>query len=100
MLSVGEERDFIHKGGMIELFTEDDRESLQRGAHSLKSTSAALGATNLARLAAGIESLAHGRKALNEANSAIAAAEAEFENVRRELLTTCADVPARKMTGA
>jgi hypothetical protein len=66
----------------------------------LKSTSAALGAMDLARLASAIESLAHGQQPLNETASTIAAAEAEFEIVRRELQNMSTAAPAKQMTGA
>jgi HPt (histidine-containing phosphotransfer) domain-containing protein len=63
-----------------------DLESLQRSAHSLKSTSAAVGAMHLAGLATAIEALARDRQSLSQAAPAIAGAESEFETVRRELL--------------
>jgi hypothetical protein len=55
---------------------------------------------DLARLASAIESLAHGQQPLNETASTIAAAEAEFEIVRRELQNMSTVAPAKQMTGA
>jgi signal transduction histidine kinase/DNA-binding response OmpR family regulator len=76
-----------------------DRESLQRSAHSLKSTSAALGAMELAGVAAAIETLACDRESLSQAAPAIASAESEFESVRRELLRAeTTQGPTRKST--
>ena len=85
---------------MKSALARNDRESLQRGAHSLKSTSAALGAMDLAGIAAAIETLVRDQASLPEAAAAIATAEGEFETVRSALLKTSqAAAPSRKSSG-
>ena len=86
---------------MKSALARNDRESLQRSAHSLKSTSAALGAMDLADLAAEIETLARDQGSLTDAAAAIATVESEFETVRAELLRASkgAAPPSRQSSG-
>jgi signal transduction histidine kinase/CheY-like chemotaxis protein len=68
-----------------EAVTEEDPEALWRAAHSLKSSSAALGATGIARLCQGLEEIGRGGSA-KDAQQALDALEAAYPVVREALL--------------
>jgi len=68
-----------------EAVARDDALTLQRTAHSLKSSSAALGATTLAALCQDLEMRGH-QQNLENVTPVLAAATAEYEMVREVLL--------------
>jgi HPt (histidine-containing phosphotransfer) domain-containing protein len=64
---------------------QEDASELERAAHSLKSTSAMLGAKSLAQLCGDLEAIAH-TGSLTETPAKVLQAQKEYENVKTALL--------------
>ena len=75
-------------GALREAVTIGDVEGLHNAAHSLKSTSATLGATRLASLCSDLEKLAR-KNSTEEAKDRCSDLEAEFERVKLTLAEAC-----------
>ncbi len=69
------------------LDAEGECESVERGAHSIKSASGNLGAKHLASLAEGLERQAHFRR-VEDLNRHLHSMETEFERVKQALVTS------------
>jgi HPt (histidine-containing phosphotransfer) domain-containing protein len=77
--------DAIAQLGAMRLAAQSDLDGLVRPAHSMKTNSANLGATVLAQMCRDLEADARSGS-VNGAAERVAAAEAEFEAVRTDLL--------------